>query len=88
MPTRRFVAAAAVALGAFAAHGLKARLAPELLSAFQTGVQYHFYHALGLLAVAFNDMTAALRHARDTEREAERLHRPAPPRSVVDPRVP
>ena len=44
-------AAVAVALGAFAAHGLKTRLAPELLQAFQTGVQYHFYHALGLLAV-------------------------------------
>ncbi len=44
-------AALAVALGAFAAHGLKARLAPEWLAVFQTGVQYHFYHALGLLAV-------------------------------------
>ena len=44
-------AAVAVALGAFAAHGLKARLAPELLQVFQTGVQYHFYHAMGLLVV-------------------------------------
>lgn len=44
-------AAAAVALGALAAHILKARLAPELLAVFQTGVQYHFYHALGLLLV-------------------------------------
>jgi len=42
---------AAVVLGAFGAHGLKARLAPELLAVFRTGVEYHFYHALGLLAV-------------------------------------
>lgn len=43
----------AVALGAFGAHALKARLTPEMLAIFETGVQYHFYHALGLLAVAF-----------------------------------
>lgn len=42
----------AVILGAFAAHGLKARLEPELLAAFRTGVEYQFYHALALLAVA------------------------------------
>lgn len=42
----------AVGLGAFAAHGLKARLSVEALSAFQTGVQYQMYHALALLAVA------------------------------------
>lgn len=43
----------AVALGAFAAHGLKARLAPELLSIFETGVRYQMYHALGLVGVAW-----------------------------------
>jgi uncharacterized membrane protein YgdD (TMEM256/DUF423 family) len=42
----------AVALGAFGAHALKARLAPDLMVIFQTGNQYHFDHALGLLAVA------------------------------------
>lgn len=42
-------AALAVALGAFGAHGLRQRLSPDLLAVFQTGVQYHFYHALGLL---------------------------------------
>jgi uncharacterized membrane protein YgdD (TMEM256/DUF423 family) len=41
----------AVALGAFGAHGLKARIAPELLSVYKTGVEYHFYHALGLILV-------------------------------------
>jgi uncharacterized membrane protein YgdD (TMEM256/DUF423 family) len=42
---------AAVALGAFGAHALKARLAPDALAIYQTAVQYHFWHALGLLAV-------------------------------------
>lgn len=41
----------AVILGAFGAHGLKGRLSEEMLTIFETGVQYHFYHALGLLAV-------------------------------------
>jgi uncharacterized membrane protein YgdD (TMEM256/DUF423 family) len=43
----------AVALGAFAAHGLKSRLEPALLAAFETGVRYQMYHALALLAVAW-----------------------------------
>lgn len=50
-----FVAAlaalAAVILGAFGAHGLRNHIAPELLSVYHTGVEYHFYHALGLFAV-------------------------------------
>jgi uncharacterized membrane protein YgdD (TMEM256/DUF423 family) len=41
-----------VALGAFAAHGLKARLSPEHLAVFQTGCQYQMLHALALLGVA------------------------------------
>lgn len=40
-----------VALGAFAAHGLKNRLSTELLGVFQTGVQYQMFHTLALLAV-------------------------------------
>lgn len=43
----------AVALGAFAAHGLKARLAPDLLAVFETGVRYQMFHALALLAAAW-----------------------------------
>ena len=43
----------AVALGAFAAHGLKDRLEPGLLAAFETGVRYQFYHALGIFVVAW-----------------------------------
>jgi uncharacterized membrane protein YgdD (TMEM256/DUF423 family) len=41
----------AVALGAFGAHGLKARITPELLLVYKTGVEYHFYHAFGLILV-------------------------------------
>lgn len=44
---------AGVALGAFGAHGLRARLSPEMLAIFETGVRYHLIHALGLLAVAW-----------------------------------
>jgi uncharacterized membrane protein YgdD (TMEM256/DUF423 family) len=43
----------AVALGAFAAHGLKARLTPELLATFEIGARYQMYHALALLGVAW-----------------------------------
>ena len=41
-----------VGIGAFGAHGLKARLSEANLAIFQTGVQYHFIHALALLATA------------------------------------
>ena len=43
----------AVGLGAFAAHGLKTRLAPDMLAVFETGVRYEMYHAFGLIAVAW-----------------------------------
>jgi uncharacterized membrane protein YgdD (TMEM256/DUF423 family) len=42
---------AAVALGAFGAHVLRERLAPDMTAVYQTAVQYHFWHALGLLAI-------------------------------------
>ena len=38
-----------VALGAFAAHGLRGRLSPDMLAVFETGVRYHMYHALAIL---------------------------------------
>jgi len=41
----------AVALGAFGAHALRDRLTPELLAVWQTGVNYHLAHALGLLLI-------------------------------------
>ena len=41
-----------VALGAFAAHGLKKQLSAEYLAVFQTGVHYQLIHALALFGVA------------------------------------
>lgn len=52
---KRFTAAGAlsgaiaVALGAFAAHGLKDMLSENALRIFHTGVEYQFYHSLALL---------------------------------------
>jgi uncharacterized membrane protein YgdD (TMEM256/DUF423 family) len=43
--------AAAVVFGAFGAHALRARLDPQALAVYQTAVQYHFWHGLGLLGV-------------------------------------
>lgn len=45
--------ALSVAAGAFGAHALKARLAPDLLAVFDTGARYQALHALALLAVAW-----------------------------------
>ncbi len=41
----------AVTLGAFGAHGLKGRVEEDLLTVYHTGVEYHFYHTMALLAV-------------------------------------
>lgn len=41
----------AVIIGAFGAHALKDRLTDEMLAVYQTGVQYHFYHSLGLIII-------------------------------------
>ncbi|HRI26434.1 MAG TPA: DUF423 domain-containing protein [Chitinophagales bacterium] len=45
--------AVAVVLGAFGAHGLKAKITPDQLQVFETGVKYLFYHAIALLATGF-----------------------------------
>jgi uncharacterized membrane protein YgdD (TMEM256/DUF423 family) len=42
-----------VALGAFGAHALKARLTPDMLAIFETGVRYQMYHAFALVAAAW-----------------------------------
>ncbi|MFT3824621.1 MAG: DUF423 domain-containing protein [Chitinophagaceae bacterium] len=44
--------ALAVILGAFGAHGLKKLVGPDVVSTFETGVRYQFYHVFALLAVA------------------------------------
>ena len=43
--------AAGVAIGAFGAHALRVRLDPAAFAVYQTAVNYHFWHALGLLGV-------------------------------------
>ena len=59
--------AMAVALGAFGAHALKARLAPEMPAIWQTGVTYHAWHALALLLLGLlmlhSPDSAGLRYA-------------------------
>lgn len=49
----------AVAFGAFGAHGLKNKLSEHMLGIFETGVQYHMYHALGLVLVGILAQWAA-----------------------------
>ncbi len=41
----------AVAIGAFGAHALKNHLSVDMAQIYKTGIDYHFYHALGLLVV-------------------------------------
>lgn len=41
----------AVAIGAFGAHGLRSMVTPDALVIFETGVRYHFYHAIALVLV-------------------------------------
>ena len=49
--TASVLLALAVALGAFGAHGLKSQLSTDMMQTYKTGVDYHFYHALGLLLI-------------------------------------
>ncbi len=49
--TASVVLALAVIIGAFGAHGLKSHLSNEMMQVYKTGVEYHFYHALGLLII-------------------------------------
>ena len=41
--------AAGISLGAFGAHGLRGKIPPELLKAFETGVLYHVLHAFAIM---------------------------------------
>ena len=49
-------AATAVTMGAFGSHSLKTKISENMLSVFQTAVQYHFYHSLGLLIIGLLTM--------------------------------
>jgi len=41
----------AVVFGAFGAHAVRGMITPDLFAAYQTGAQYQFYHALGIIAI-------------------------------------
>ena len=43
------LAALAVTIGAFGAHGLKSRVSADDLVIFETGVRYQMYHSLALI---------------------------------------
>jgi uncharacterized membrane protein YgdD (TMEM256/DUF423 family) len=52
--------ALAVMIGAFGAHALQGRLDAYSKGVYETGVLYHFFHALGLLVVSFLPRIGAL----------------------------
>lgn len=52
-----FSAGAAVALGAFGAHGLRRMLSPDMLAVYETGVRYHMYHALALIGTGVTGLS-------------------------------
>jgi len=51
-------AAVSVMMGAFGAHALKSRLDEKALNVLHTGVEYQFYHALGLVMIGLLLMSA------------------------------
>jgi uncharacterized membrane protein YgdD (TMEM256/DUF423 family) len=58
--------ALAVIIGAFGAHALQGRLDAYSKGVYETGVMYHFFHALGLLVVSFLPRIGALTSSRAT----------------------
>jgi uncharacterized membrane protein YgdD (TMEM256/DUF423 family) len=62
--TGAILLALAVIIGAFGAHALQGRLDAYLKSVYETGVMYHFFHALGLLVVSFLPRIGALTASR------------------------
>mgnify|MGYP001627442641 CR=1 FL=1 len=59
--TGSLLSALGVALGAFGAHGLRDRIEPALLQAWNTGVLYHLVHALALVALGLAGARGARR---------------------------
>lgn len=51
-----------VATGAFGAHGLRPLLSDHMLNVFETGVRYHLFHALGMLAAGLSLAYAPIRY--------------------------
>src|SRR5579863_2709307 len=56
--------ALAVVIGAFGAHALEARLDAYSRGVYETGVMYHFFHALGMLIVSMLPRIGALTASR------------------------
>ena len=56
-----FNAAIAIALGAFAAHGLEQHLDTHYLQTFKTAGDFHFWHALGLILIGLIARTQTYR---------------------------
>ncbi len=49
--TGAVLAGLAVIIGAFGAHGLKPRISAENMTIYETAVQYHMFHSIGLLLI-------------------------------------
>jgi uncharacterized membrane protein YgdD (TMEM256/DUF423 family) len=62
--TGALLLALAVIVGAFGAHALQGRLDDYSRGVYETGVMYHFFHALGLLIVSFLPRVGALSESR------------------------
>jgi uncharacterized membrane protein YgdD (TMEM256/DUF423 family) len=60
-------AAIAVAAGAFAAHGLRDRLATRALEVFETGARYQMYHAIALVLAGIIASVAGAGGARGAQ---------------------
>ena len=56
--------ALAVIIGAFGAHALQGRLDAYARGVYETGVMYHFFHALGMLVVSILPRTGAISEDR------------------------
>lgn len=54
--------ALAVVFGAFGAHIVQDMLTPDRFTVYQTGVEYHFYHALGVLLLGVITLTYKENH--------------------------
>jgi len=50
----------AVALGAYGAHSLKAKLSIPMLATYETGFDYHIIHSIGLILVGLIARSLAL----------------------------
>lgn len=60
LKTAFILAALSVAMGAFAAHGLKNYVSDRAMATFETAVRYQFYHvfALAITAIVYKDFNS------------------------------